>query len=440
MADPNKKYGLFLPKSKKSAVKTTNVFDDDSDDDLPGMAKVNATINKEAHKSKVKRQTQIAIDQALEQDPNIYEYDKIYDVMSNTKAEKEEAAKAKKDNKPRYIGNLMKAAEKRKLEQEKVQEKKIQKERETEGEEFKDREVFVTGKYKEKLQEMEREAERERREAAMEELLDVKKQKDMSGFYRYLLNEKTGESIHNGEQSAIQVKTEPLTEVDTSRVKEEPESFDKSVTTNRVKHNSSSDESTSSSDSDQPVIKDSKPVDRNKKSRSPERRKRSRSRERRSKSPNRRIRSRSRDRRRSRSPDVSRGEKNKKRSNDSDSKHRHSHRSRSRSKDRYSDKHLHKDKKHRSSSRDRSSKLSKQSTSSDRKTTDKGPRSAERFTKEQVGKDALLPSKNTQEKSKEIGRSEKVTSDSETKTKYAKHTTDKSFSDAKARYLARQIA
>ncbi|OWF36421.1 nuclear speckle splicing regulatory protein 1-like [Mizuhopecten yessoensis] len=416
MADTNKKYGLFLPKNKKSAVKTTNVFDDDSDDDLPGMARVNATINKEAQKSKVKRQTQLAIDQAMEQDPNVYEYDKIYDSMQNTKAATEEAAKAKKDNKPKYITNLMKAAEKRKLEQEKVQEKKIQKERETEGGEFDDKEVFVTGKYKEKLQEMEKEAERERREAAMEELLDVKKQKDMSGFYRYLLNEKTGESIHNG----TDVKTEPETEVDTSRVKTEPESPEKSATTNRAKRNSSNDSSDDSSDPEQAEKRYEK--GRNQSSRSPDRMKRS---------SEKRKRSRSRERRSSRSPNRSHREKDMNRS--SDSKHRHSRRSRS------NDRHSHKDKKHRSSSRDRISKSLKRSRSRDRKSKskDKLSGSNEGSSKQQEEKVVLLPEKNTEEQS---GKSEKSTKDSENKSKYTRHTTDKTLNDAKARYLARQIA
>ncbi|XP_060067374.1 nuclear speckle splicing regulatory protein 1-like [Ylistrum balloti] len=425
MAAPNKKYGLFLPKNKKSTVKTTNVFDDDSDDDLPGMALVNATINKEANKSKVKRQTQIAIDQALEQDPNIYEYDKIYDVMTNTRSEAEERAKAKKDNKPKYIAGLLKAAEKRKLEQEKVQEKKIQKERETEGGEFADKEVFVTGKYKEKLQEMEREAERERREAAMEELLDVKKQKDMSGFYRYLLNEKTGQSIHNGDPSATMVKTEPETEADISRVKTEP--VDKGAISNRTKHSSSSSSSSDSSDSEETDTRHTKlSKGRNQKSRSPKRRDRSRS-------PMRRQRSRSRDRRRSRSPYLSHRDRENKRSYDSASQHRRSRRSRSN--DRHSDKYLQRDRKKRSSSKDRISKSSEQSVSNDIKTKDKRPRSKERYTERQEERDI----KNT-EQSKESGKSEKVNSESEMKSKYAKHTTDKSYSDAKARYLARQIA
>lgn len=72
-------------------------------------------------------------------------------------------------------------------------ERKIQKEREMEGGEFDHKEAFVTSAYKKKLQERAEEEERERREAALEAYLDVTKQKDLSGFYRHLLNQKVGE-------------------------------------------------------------------------------------------------------------------------------------------------------------------------------------------------------------------------------------------------------
>lgn len=70
--------------------------------------------------------------------------------------------------KPKYIAGLLKAAEIRKKEDKRRAEKKIQKEREKEGNEFEDKEVFVTGAYKKKMQEIQEQEEKERREAAME--------------------------------------------------------------------------------------------------------------------------------------------------------------------------------------------------------------------------------------------------------------------------------
>ncbi|XP_078010900.1 nuclear speckle splicing regulatory protein 1 isoform X2 [Phascolarctos cinereus] len=98
-----------------------------------------------------------------------------------------------KDRQPKYIHSLLKAVEIRKKEQEKRMEKKIQREREMEKGEFDDKEAFVTSAYKKKLQERAEEAERERRAAALEARLDVTKQKDLSGFYRHLLNQTVGE-------------------------------------------------------------------------------------------------------------------------------------------------------------------------------------------------------------------------------------------------------
>lgn len=108
--------------------------------------------------------------------------------------------------------------EERKKEQERRDERKIQKEREAEGEQFADKEAFVTSAYRQKLKERQEELEREKREAALEgeglkyfallwvlnctssifinsfsAALDVKKQKDLSGFYRHLLNQTVGE-------------------------------------------------------------------------------------------------------------------------------------------------------------------------------------------------------------------------------------------------------
>ena len=65
---------------------------------------------------------------------------------------------------------MIKAAENRKKEDERRLERKVQKERidEEEKGEFQDKEKFVTSAYKKKMLEMEKEAEEERRKAALE--------------------------------------------------------------------------------------------------------------------------------------------------------------------------------------------------------------------------------------------------------------------------------
>ncbi|XP_058531950.1 nuclear speckle splicing regulatory protein 1 isoform X2 [Ochotona princeps] len=139
------------------------------------------------------KQTKLEIQKALAEDSTVYEYDSIYDEMQKKKEESNPRLLLSKDRKPKYIHNLLKAVEIRKKEQEKRMEKKIQREREMEKGEFDDKEAFVTSAYKKKLQERAEEEEREKRAAALEARLDVTKQKDLSGFYRHLLNQAVGE-------------------------------------------------------------------------------------------------------------------------------------------------------------------------------------------------------------------------------------------------------
>jgi coiled-coil domain-containing protein 55 len=69
---------------------------------------------------------------------------------------------------PKYMQQLLKSAELRKKELERRTQKKVQKEREAEGDEFQDKEAFVTTAYKNKLQEMKEAEEKERLEQMME--------------------------------------------------------------------------------------------------------------------------------------------------------------------------------------------------------------------------------------------------------------------------------
>ncbi|KFP33289.1 Nuclear speckle splicing regulatory protein 1, partial [Colius striatus] len=190
---PPPRYGLIMPKKlpQKNLVSTKlSVFADDSDDE----PSVGESLQKEALKKQAMKQTKLEIQKALEEDATVYEYDSIYDEMQQQKKESNaRILSGKDDKKPRYIQNLLKAAEIRKKEQEKRMERKIQKEREMEGGEFDHKEAFVTSAYKKKLQERAEEEEREKREAALEAYLDVTKQKDLSGFYRHLLNQTVGE-------------------------------------------------------------------------------------------------------------------------------------------------------------------------------------------------------------------------------------------------------
>ncbi|XP_061608817.1 nuclear speckle splicing regulatory protein 1 isoform X2 [Phyllopteryx taeniolatus] len=194
MAVPGKQYGLILPQknclTKPTRLQKHSVFGDDSDDETS----VRESLQKEAAKKKTMRQTQLEMKKALEEDSTVYDYDAVYDDIQKQRLDNSRKVLSGAEKKPKYIHQLMKAVESRKKEQERREERKIQKEREAEGEQFADKEAYVTSAYKRKLQEQEEEEERERREAAIEAALDVRKQKDLSGFYRHLLNQTVGEA------------------------------------------------------------------------------------------------------------------------------------------------------------------------------------------------------------------------------------------------------
>ncbi|XP_053187497.1 nuclear speckle splicing regulatory protein 1 [Scomber japonicus] len=193
MAVPTKQYGLILPQkkglSKIATLSKPSVFGDDSDEETS----VGESLQREAIKKKMMKQTRLEMHKALEQDSTVYDYDGVYDDIQKQREESNKKVLGGADKRPKYIHQLMKAVEDRKKEQERREERKIQKEREAEGEKFADKEAYVTSAYRQKLLEQKEEQEREKREAEMEAALDVKKQKDLSGFYRHLLNQTVGE-------------------------------------------------------------------------------------------------------------------------------------------------------------------------------------------------------------------------------------------------------
>lgn len=127
---------------------------------------------------------------ALAQDATVFDYDGVYDQLKAVDRARELARKQdSQDRKPKYVNALLQAAETRKRDRQIAEEKRIEREREKEGEEFKDKEQFITPAYKAQKEAM-RLAEEEDRKR--EELMA--KDKDgslMQGFYRTMLEERT---------------------------------------------------------------------------------------------------------------------------------------------------------------------------------------------------------------------------------------------------------
>lgn len=154
-------------------------------------------------------------EKAVEEDPTVFQYDELYDQMDQKRKESKLSRKDL-DRKPKYINKLLATAERRKKENERRIERQVQKEREQEGEEFKDKESFVTSAYRQKLEEMKELEAQEMREEYLESIGDVKKQGNLDGFYRHLYDQKV-----NYEDKIKKEPSEEAKEEETEKTKDE---------------------------------------------------------------------------------------------------------------------------------------------------------------------------------------------------------------------------
>ncbi|CAG8560832.1 16905_t:CDS:2 [Dentiscutata erythropus] len=148
------KYGLNIVGSKKTPIKRISVFteeDNNEDSSLNTSSNKNhytKTVNQQLSSSKtINQSVQEKYKAALEEDPNVFAYDEVYDDMKSVERKRKEELKGKNvgsAKKPKYVEDILKAAEIRQRDYVRAQERKIQKEREAEGDEFEDKETFVT--------------------------------------------------------------------------------------------------------------------------------------------------------------------------------------------------------------------------------------------------------------------------------------------------------
>lgn len=238
----------------------TNIFADDNDsDEEDGTDWVKKALKAEGEKNKIKKQTKLNMQKALQEDPTIYQYDEVYDNMERTKTQLREAKHEKK--RPKYIENLLKAAERRKKEQEYRIERMVQKEREAEGSMFADKESFVTSAYRAKLEEFKKMEEEESRMDNLEAIADVKKQQDMSGFYRHLYKQtikdpEESEKVDNTSENKTDLLNEAGTvnnEGSTTTPNEEPITSKKAKTVRQYRQRIIEEESDTDTEIQEPV-------------------------------------------------------------------------------------------------------------------------------------------------------------------------------------------
>lgn len=154
---------------------------------------------------------------AEELDSSIYEYDAVYDSMKPQK----KATIEDQERKPKYMSNLIAAAAVRKRDAAIAEEKKLAREREAEGEEYADKEKFVTSAYKKQQEENRRLEEEER--IREEEEQRKNKNTGMTSFYKNMLER--GEQRHTEAIKAAeeQIKKGPVTEEEVEKTKSEAE-------------------------------------------------------------------------------------------------------------------------------------------------------------------------------------------------------------------------
>ncbi|CAG8752291.1 7836_t:CDS:2 [Cetraspora pellucida] len=191
------KYGLNIVSSKKTPTKRISIFTEE-DINNEEDSNINTSSNKNKYTKTVNQQllSSNSINQsvqekykaALEEDPTVFAYDEVYDDMKSVERKRKEELKEKNDGsakKPKYVEDILKAAEVRQRDYIRAQERKIQKEREAEGDEFDDKETFVTSAYKAQQEEL-RKAEEEEK---LREKNDGVGGKNMASFYRNLLDQ-----------------------------------------------------------------------------------------------------------------------------------------------------------------------------------------------------------------------------------------------------------
>eukprot|EP01135_Chromosphaera_perkinsii_P002364 Nk52_evm18s222 gene=Nk52_evmTU18s222 len=194
-SDRQMKYGLNERKKKVEEKKTLggNVFgESDSDDEEESTGKGKAGLSKGIfHMGNSTKRVKYEQEKVLKEDDSVYDYDDVYDRMkggqSGVDVGKSKTG-AKSKEKSRYIGGLMEKAKERERDRERLAELKIQKEREREGDEFADKETFVTSAYKRKIEEREEE---EKQKKAKEAKDSAPSQKGLGMLYRNVLDKKT---------------------------------------------------------------------------------------------------------------------------------------------------------------------------------------------------------------------------------------------------------
>lgn len=170
---------LLMAKAKGGAQakpKPPVLFDDDEETSTrppPSLFASKSTATKTNGPppvSQMSRAERKAREEAMKIDQSVFDYDGVYDQLKAAERQTEQAREAANDtSRPRYMESFLAAAETRRLDRLRAEEKMLERERQSEGEEFADKEKFVTEAYKRQMEEV-RKAEEEEKAREGEDL------------------------------------------------------------------------------------------------------------------------------------------------------------------------------------------------------------------------------------------------------------------------------
>lgn len=193
------------------------------DDDGGGDDDVEGEISRQAIKNRALKEIEEQQRKALAEDPNVFDYDGCYDEMKQKSVRRKVQDRA--DTQPKYIHKLIHKADERKREHDIIYERKLTKERSKEDHLFADKEKFVTGAYKKKLEEQQRWAREQALRDLRDERDDVTKKTDVSDFY-FNLHKNVAFGGGNKDSMNLDKKaevTKPEKEVDKKAEQRRPE-------------------------------------------------------------------------------------------------------------------------------------------------------------------------------------------------------------------------
>lgn len=164
--------GSFSTETERSKAKNRNA-------NLHGLAPAkSATPATRIEKKKQQEAEQL--------DASIFDYDGVYDSIKEAERKVKQAKLAEDAaKKPKYVDGILESAEQRKRDRLRAEARTIQKQRQAEGDEFADKESFVTNAYKEQQAELAKAEEQQDKGEAQQRTAS----KGMGSFYRDMLNE-----------------------------------------------------------------------------------------------------------------------------------------------------------------------------------------------------------------------------------------------------------